>query len=197
MGAAEPGGGRGRGQSQATPTAPDRTRNSSRTEAGETEERDTYRESATHSQKGEGDTHTWVWNTPHTHTYKRAVGRRQPIKSSSSLQSPDSCLLSSHLLASSTPRPPNLPLFSLQSLKKGCWTDAPPRDPILPWWKVAGAASKWRQRPAGSEGCTGVLRPRTRASGSHGLRHSPSLASSHNPGSFSCPSPASPPAPWA
>lgn len=38
------GGGRGRGQSQATPTAPDRTRNSSRTEAGETEkERDTQR----------------------------------------------------------------------------------------------------------------------------------------------------------
>lgn len=51
VGVAEPGkGGRGRGQSQAAPTAPDRTRNSSRTEAGETQkETHTQRDSELHT----------------------------------------------------------------------------------------------------------------------------------------------------
>lgn len=39
----------------------------------------------------------------------------------------------------------------LQNSRKACWTDAQLQDLILLWWRVAGAASKWRQRPAGSE----------------------------------------------
>lgn len=70
--------------------------------------------------------------------------------------------------------------FSLQSLRKGYWTDALPQDPILLWWKVAGAALKWRLRPAASEGWTGVIRARSRTSGSHRPSHPQSQASHHS-----------------
>lgn len=129
-------GGRGRGQSQAAPTAPDRTRNSSRTEAGETErERHIQRQRATHSQQGEGGTHTWVWNRP---LDQRWAGVR---KSSSSSQPSLPLPLFSAPLCLQRPSCSLLTYpFSLQSSRRGCWTDALPQDPILLWWKVEGAA---------------------------------------------------------
>lgn len=71
-------GGRGRGHSQPAPAAPDRTRNSSRTEAGETEkERDTYRDRELHTaKKGKGCTHLAIETPPpHIHALTRARAR--------------------------------------------------------------------------------------------------------------------------
>lgn len=77
-------GGRGRGHSQPAPAAPDRTRNSSRTEAGETEkERDTYRDRELHTaKKGKGCTHLAIETPPPT--YMR--GGLRAVNPSSTLQ---------------------------------------------------------------------------------------------------------------
>lgn len=103
-------GGRGRGQSQVAPTAPDRTRNSSRVEAGETE-RDTYRdrELATHSQKEEG-VHTLGYGAPSKYTQWARVSNAVNQAHLCRLLYP--CLCSQPpLSAASCPQPPNLPLL--------------------------------------------------------------------------------------
>lgn len=152
-------GGEGRGQSQASPTAPDRTRNSSRTEAGETQ-KDTHthtqRPRATHSQKEQGA------QAPGTQPAPRP-GREGPESAPSSSRGlPRLCSAAS--VCGVRPARLTWPL-SLQTSRRGFWTDARPQARIRRWWKVGGAASRWRRRPAGSEGRTGVLRPQ--ASGSY------------------------------
>lgn len=139
VGVAEPGkGGRGRGQSQAAPTAPDRTRNSSRTEAGETQkETHTHRETASYTQpeRGGGAHAGGCSPAPRTGSGPESVLQARPR----SLLCPR---LSARapLCAASTPQPPDLGSFSLQSSKRGFWTDARPQARILRWWKAGGTA---------------------------------------------------------
>ena len=67
------------------------------------------------------------------------VGRSQEIKLIFAAFSTPASVLSPLCLQ----RPPRSLLtypFSLQSSRRGCWTDALPQDPILLWWKVEGAA---------------------------------------------------------
>lgn len=132
------GGGRGRGRSQAAPAAPDRTRNSSRTEAGETQrETHTQRQRATRGQKEEG-AHALGGAAPPP-TPGREVGRSQYTKLvPAAFPAPASLL--SHLRVR---RPAHSRLtwsFSPQSSRRAFWTDARPQARIPRWWKAGGAA---------------------------------------------------------
>ena len=104
--------GRGEGERSepSRPHSSDRTRNSSRTEAGETEkERHTQRETESYTQPERvGGAHAWVWN-PGPAPDRKWAGVSKP--SSSSQPSPPRLCVQPLLCATFTPQPPDLALL--------------------------------------------------------------------------------------
>lgn len=104
---------------------------------GRDTERDTHteRQRATHSQKEEG-AHTLGDAAPPP---GQEVGRSQSSKLVPAAFSAPASLLGPLCVQ----RPPHSRLtwsFSLQSSKRGFWTDARPQARILRWWKAGGTA---------------------------------------------------------
>lgn len=78
-----------------------------------------------------------MWSPPYTHGGQESV--TQSIKLLlAAFSSPASVL--NHFSRQCPPHNLLTYPFSLQSSRKGCWTDALPQDPIQLWWKVAEAA---------------------------------------------------------
>lgn len=132
------GGGRGRGQSQAAPTAPTEPEIPAERRRERQRRRDTHRERqrATHSQK-EWGAHTLGYGTPappRTGSGPESVNRAHPR----SLLRPVSVF--SRFYVRRLPHSRLTWPFSLQSSRRGFWTDARPQDRILRWWKVGGTA---------------------------------------------------------